>query len=40
MRIEIKESVIYGGRRYMFVEYKGQSHAETELNDGQSRLVG
>jgi hypothetical protein len=24
----------------MFVEYKGQSHAETELNDSQSRLAG
>jgi hypothetical protein len=32
-RTEIKKSVIYGGRRYTFVEYKGQSHAEIELHD-------
>jgi len=39
-RIEIKESVIYGGRRYTFVEYKGQNHAEIELNDASIRCCG
>src|SRR4030095_3833469 len=37
-RTEIKESVIYGGRRYTFVEYKGQSHAEIELNDATVKI--
>jgi hypothetical protein len=38
-RTEIKESVIYGGRRYTFVEYKGQSHAEIELNASMRSCV-
>jgi hypothetical protein len=33
MRIETKESVIYGGRRQGLVEWEGQNQAEIELND-------
>jgi len=29
--------VIYGGRRDMFVEYKGQNIAEIELNDATDK---
>jgi hypothetical protein len=40
MPIEIKESVIYGGRRQVIVEREGQIHSEIELNaTGKSHRI-
>jgi hypothetical protein len=39
-RIEIKESVIYGGRRQELVEWEGQNQPEIELNDVSMRSRG
>jgi len=36
-RIEIKESVIYGGRRQVLVEWEGQNQPEIELSDASDK---